>query len=276
MLKREFEHRGRSADILDHKALLAIPDLMAYDIIHIGFADNVLMDQLNKRACPLLTANLWSPPRMDDLSAHRNQWSETFERVVVNDSYTLAYLGVHGYTRVVQFPIPLDHTKFYPLPPPDGPFTIGCFGNDYNRYNDYGKRFRVIEQAASVAGCKLVPHIFHPLRPTYDADPLAVYASMHVLVHSAFADTDSMPVREALLCGRPVITTKNPRLQEIIHDGHNGLFFDGGVEDLVAKIKEAQDCYAVLRRNAPWLQVWPTATVAEGYWRMFEEVVEHA
>ena len=285
-IKRELINWGHTVDILGPKEAEDVELEEHYDVMHCGWLGLLPTYPVE---IPV-TLNLWNIPLHRAIGYHGRMLSCPPTKIVVDDVYTIQTLGqlnMHNYVR-----IPLAFDLPGQIPPPDGPFTVGVFGNDYRlqepcqlvdpqggsfeiQQGYSTKRFGVAEEACKRAKVEYYPCIQDSGRKNYLIDPVEdVYSQIHTLVHTSVIDTNSMPVREALACGRPVIATRNDGLQRIIMDGVNGLFFDGSVKDLQMKIAMIKANYKDFS-NAACCTV-PELTVTESammYERMWEECI---
>lgn len=66
---------------------------------------------------------------------------------------------------------------------------------------------------------------------------------MAVYVEASFGMTGPIPPQEALLQGRPILTTRITTMTEIMKEGVNGEFFDGSLKDLVRQATKIFDNY---------------------------------
>jgi glycosyltransferase involved in cell wall biosynthesis len=71
-----------------------------------------------------------------------------------------------------------------------------------------------------------------------DAEALAdLYRRARVLVCASFSEGGPRVVPEALACGTPVISTGVGLVPDLIHDGQDGLLFDGSTADLLRALR---------------------------------------
>jgi len=207
-----------------------------------------------------VSLNVWSVP-IDKAAGYQKQLRELDPiGIVVDDLVTSQILGQLGFSGLRAAPLFIPNpSSFQPLPPPEGPFTVGVFGNDYA-----SKRFKVVEEACKIAGVRYFPVIQEPGRKHYYLDPLRdVYPHIHALAHASFTDTNSMPCMEALLCGRPVLSTWNTGMDRLTGDQANGIFFhDGYPENLAFMIGELQKTYEMSCREVEDSR--PKITMLEG------------
>jgi glycosyltransferase involved in cell wall biosynthesis len=205
-----------------------------------------------------VTANVWhfAPRPVDGIDHHDElemyrQWFSycDFRHLIAADVGTLQTLGQMDVLNASIVSLVLDYSRFGPLPVPSTPFTVGLFGLDHPH-----KRFDTILAACTKAGINCHPVIHRPShggRRAYNLDVVRdVYTYAHVLAHASFLDTDSLPAREAWLCGRPVLATHSDGLARVMRDGINGYWYDGSVDDLVRVIQLAYDNYDTLRAGA--------------------------
>ena len=240
-----------------------------FDLAHFGWLLSVPPEVI-----PPTTANIWSlsvfqdPKNPCSIGGYAQQLTHTRpDRIIVDDISTLQLLGQLGWTKTTMIPLAFN-TDLKLLPYPEE-FTIGYFGNNYP-----SKRFEVIEAAAGLAEVPLVGYKFDPNRTVYAVDPEQIYESMSVYVHASFQDTNSMPVMEALKCGRPVISTRNYGLERVLNDGWNGYWFDGSAEDLVKKIQEVRKREIMMRDEAKNTILPSLYDSAMQYLEVFHEVLD--
>ena len=254
-LCEEVKRQGIDATLTDRDVDLDYLD-DNFDIAHFGWVDLFPPGHYNTLTIPI-TLNVWGPAL--DITMRLAARLRTLDpaRVVVDDVYTLQVLGQLGIHEYEYIPLAFNH-DLKPLPEPEGPFTVGVFGNEYR-----SKRFEIVEAACShLPDVSYYPCIQDPDRTLYHLDPVRdVYRHIHVYAHASIIDTNSMPAREALFCGRPVIATRNDGLMRIIRHGENGMFFDGTVNDLVRKIKIVKSCYGGMKYEAD--RTYPETTVQE-------------
>jgi len=148
----------------------------------------------------------------------------------VMDSFTLSILGQDG---LYPFWTPQCITQdgFHRLEPPVG-CTVGCIGHDGDGY----KRHEMIG-----LGAKLAELPFLELNSSNGevdkAGVIELYRQMGVYVNAAFGACGPVPPQEALLCGRPVVTTRIDTMVGVVQSGVNGEFFDGSPKDLAKKLR---------------------------------------
>lgn len=134
------------------------------------------------------------------------------------------------------------------LPSPPHP-TIGCIGSVGVSDHDF-KGMRIVEAIALAA--RVVAHT----RPVHNwswqapAQVRDYYASLSVYVNAAWGACGPIPAQEALLCGRPVLTTPIDTMLEVIRPGFNGEFFDGSVRDGVRALHRILNNYEHYHQNA--------------------------
>lgn len=146
------------------------------------------------------------------------------------DVFTLNLLGREG---IYSFYTPQVITRegFHRLPPPST-ITLGCVGANDDGY----KRFEVIEAAARMIGIQAVLH--DSSATLLDKDGVIdFYRRVGVYVNACFGACGPVPAQEALLCGRPVITTHLQTMMDVVQAGVNGEFFNGSAEHLAKKVE---------------------------------------
>lgn len=239
-----------------------------YDLVHFGYY-NYGFAYRGHIAKPM-TANIWHIPITKAVEYSEALINTGFERVVVDDTATLQALGQTGIMHVTPIELFFDYDKFYTLPKPEGEFTVGVFCNNYQY-----KRWEVVVEACEELDIMCHPVIAQKERRTYDINPIEdVYSHCHVMVHATFVDTNSLPIREALLCGRPSIVTHSDGLNRIIKEGVNGLYFDGSKGDLKRAILRAKRDYDTLRQGAINTKLPDPVGIVDNYIDMFEKVLD--
>lgn len=196
------------------------------DVVHGGF-HGLNLTTISPR--PLMSCNVWALANEKSYALCK-QW----DLLIASNAMLVQQLGyVAGLTNVRLIPQIFDHSKFTPQPPPPGPFKVGVFGSTCPT-----KRFHIVEEACRLADVEYVPTIFPADATDYTLDPATdVYAKVHAIAHASFLDPSSVVCQEAMLCGRPVLTTRNCGMRELLEDGEGGYFYDGSPTDLAAKIR---------------------------------------
>lgn len=163
------------------------------------------------------------------------------------DPFTHVLLGRYELPSLLT-PQPLERGDWTPLPYPTQ-FTLGWLGAA-----GASKRTHVVEEIARRLGVPCVG---------WDGDGVAqpwlghegardLYRRMSVFVCASFEDGGPLPAQEALLCGRPVVSTRVGQMPAVIAPGATGEFFDGSVEDgcwAVERVKTEFDAYALRARE---------------------------
>ena len=239
-----------------------------YDLVHCGYF--AYFGGVENKTYRPITANVWHVGNRNEEKVKNFLARSSICRIVVDDVMTLQQLGQENITSVVKIPLPVNPEKWHHLPTPSGEFKVGVFCNDYPY-----KRWQVVVQAAKKAGVKCLAFVMPEGRSNYDLDPLKdVYANVHGLISATFVDTNSLPLREALLCGRPVITTQNDGMGRVLKDGVNGYWFDGSQTDLTEKILLMKENYEALAAGARATTVESLPDIASAYKRVWEKVIE--
>lgn len=237
------------------------------DVIHCGYYR--YYDYIREVAYRPVTANVWHVSISDDSQTHLFLSRSNIREIVVDDVATLQNLGFHGFMNVHKIPLPMTVEKFHHLPPPEGEFTVGVFCNDYGY-----KRWETVVKAAKLAGVRCAAYVMPENRKEYLLDPVTdVYANVHTLASATFVDTNSLPLREALLCGRPVISTQNDGLGRVLREGVNGYWHNGTPPDLAEKILLTKQNYETLAAGARTTQMESQEEIAKAYVRMWEKVL---
>lgn len=238
-----------------------------YDLVHFGYFGYWHKDFA--KIAPPLTANAWHirHDRMKDTAGFLTNIG--FSRYFVDDVGTLQNLGQLGFTQVVPVPMAFDPSRWERLPPLTGPFTVGCFGDDFET-----KRFDVIQKACHEGEVEAYMLILSKDRATCSIEPREdVYSQIHAYAHASFLDTSCRPALEALACGIPVLSTINEGMRRIANGG-NITFYDGSISDLARKIREVQEKYEWHLESAAYTQFPSLDGIALKYANAFESVVE--
>lgn len=186
--------------------------------------------------------------------------------VHVLDTFTQRQLGQEEIAST-HIPQTIDTLGLVPLAYPSE-FTVGYLGGEYK-----SKRFSVIEEIARRAGV--------PCKGYYAKDGewldrlgvLRVYKGMSLYICASWNDGGPVPPQEALLCGRPVLTTPVGQMPETIVHRMEGMFFNGTVEEGVERVLEIKrdfEWYSKCARN------WhlPTSRSPEVVTKQFLTAVE--
>jgi glycosyltransferase involved in cell wall biosynthesis len=189
-------------------------------------------------------------------------------RIHVLDPFAIRQLGRWGITNVSWIRQGLDKSLWHPLPFPTE-FTVGCLGGDQDI-----KRIPMVE---SICKDMNIPFVNHTTDPWLSDEEIPrLYEKMSVFVCASFDDAGPMPPQEALLCGRPVISTFVGQMPYIIQHGLNGLLFDGSPEGLRECLGFAKGNFAVFQQGAAALTglVPDAADVAPLYLAMYESAAK--
>ena len=241
-------------------------NLSSYDLVHFGYFGFSHPD-LTILGAPT-TATVWHIAADRRKQSHAALTFTGFHQLIVEDVATLQTLGQLGFTNVSPIPMPFDETRWPTLPALNGPFTVGCFGD-----NVPSKRFDIIQKACSEAGVRAYMLVIPQLRRVCNLKPVEdVYSQVHVLAHASFLDTSSRTALEALACGIPILSTINDGLRRVANGG-NITFYDGSVSDLASKIREVQEKYEWHRESAVFTQFPSLEMIATKYAQTFEKVV---
>src|SRR3989304_7844220 len=110
-----------------------------------------------------------------------------------------------------------------------------------------------------------------------DEDLLATYRNMSCYVVASFNDGGPLPPQEALLCGRPVVTTHVGMMPQVVREGCNGEFHDGSAIDMARAIKHVKanydKYYGFIERNREDM-LPKIEDVATRWVKMWEDVLE--
>jgi hypothetical protein len=219
-------------------------DMRDYDLVHIGYI-GLAEDKGFLHEIATVTANVWNiSVAKTPIWASTNFMAE-WDHFIVDDTTTYQTLGQLGASNITLIPLAFEHSHFKPLPTPDSEFTVGVFCNNYP-----SKRYHVVYEACELAGVRCFCQVLDCNRTHYSLNPIEdVYKHIHVLAHASYTDTNSMPVQEALLCGRPVLSTHNFGVHRVLRDGLNGYFYGGSAGELAEKILMAKERYEELREG---------------------------
>ena len=244
-----------------------------YDIVHFGYFANIRPFVQDIEVPFTCGVHHLHPQHLEIQSTRLQVWGP--RRIVVPEPFVRRQLAQMGLLNTVEIPYAFDHSRFTPLPYPDE-FTVGYLGCDYE-----SKRFRVIEEGAAKAGvpCKSIArdNINEEVDYQDDSVILDFYKSISCYVVAGFNEGGPLPPQEALLCGRPVITTHVGMMPIIVSNYSNGKYFDGTAKDLAKKIKFMKDNFDLFATNAAKLAYRYLPTVghhAHQFKQMFEEVLE--
>lgn len=163
-------------------------------------------------------------------------------------------------------PVAFDQEPFAPLPPPPK-FTLGWIGSDRSF-----KRFEVAREIATKAGVPFVEWDVDKLHP-WEKVAKEFFPSISCYLLASFNDAGPLPPQEALLFGRPVISTCVGMMNMVVRDEQNGLFFDGSVEGGVEAVKIMQEHFERFREGA--LNTWlpDPKDLAPRYERLYRRVL---
>lgn len=149
--------------------------------------------------------------------------------------------------------------------------SLGNFGPELRGFHD------VIEPAiAAVSGASLHAAIREQQWRGRDEMP-EFYRGLDVYVCASRSEGTPNPCLEAAACGVPLVTTRVGNMPELVRDGENGLFFDGSVADLAAKLTLLRDSPELAKtlaaRMLDTIRDWDWSKLAENYADMFDAVL---
>lgn len=173
------------------------------------------------------------------------------------DPYTLRQMGQMGFTGGWHIPQYLDGKSCRPLAYPKK-FTVGAFGGDTAQ-----KRLKWIE---GVCRDEEVPCRIHESSKRWakDEEILELFSNISCYVVASFDDAGPVPALEALMHGRPVITTRVGQLDywyprcadQKLTDVY---FYDGSKRGLCQALNALQERFAfnffrpqTVALNLPW------------------------
>jgi glycosyltransferase involved in cell wall biosynthesis len=275
---QSLKQQGVECDYITRRQIELDPNydktFSTYDVVHFGYFANIA-PYADEIEVPF-TCGVHHMPH-DHASKYcglLHEWSP--RRIIVPEPFVARQLGQHHLHQVVQIPYAFDHSRWKPLPYPEQ-FTVGYLGCDY-----YVKRFDTIEQAAEMAGvqCKGLGRDTNNEEEGYkdDSDITKLYEGMSCYVVASFDDGGPLPPQEALLCGRPVVTTAVGMMPQVVAEGYNGCFHNGSVSDMARAITKVKDNFERITQYPDELGGFiPTIDTIGHHWQdMFEQVVEEA
>ncbi len=186
----------------------------------------------------------------------------------VLDHFTQRQLGQHGFTNVAYIKQTFDHRKWRELPVPDDP-ALGYLGGN----SDGLKRLPVIREAAERLGW---PAIGNDSSKKWvdDADIVDIYRRCSIFVVAGFNEAGPLPAQEALLCGRPVITTYVGTMPDVIIDAYNGKFVDGSVASIVDAASSIHKEYHHYQHGVAHTYFPDPGIAFSGYVKMYKRVTD--
>lgn len=205
-----------------------------FDLVHFTYFANI-QRYIQEIEVPFTCmAHHLGAGREDLYSTQLHEWGP--ERIFVPESFIQRQLGARGVQGVVRIPYAFDHGEFKPTPLPEE-FVVGFLGCDSS-----AKRFDVIRKACKKAGVRYLDFDRKTRNEEIDfmeqEEILDFYEDIACYVVASWTDGGPLPPQEALLCGRPVITTPVGMMPDL----HNKYvkFFDGSVGDLADKLGQAK------------------------------------
>lgn len=162
--------------------------------------------------------------------------------VHVMADYCRQHLGRQGISSFYA-PQCITTTGFTRQPTPTK-ITVGYLGGN----SDGFKRFDVIEEAAELAGLPCIGHEASKVWLTKE-EVVALYARTGIFVNAAWGAAGPVPAQEALLCGRPVLTTPIEPMVDVIKAGVNGEFFDGSAKEGAFYLAKMASAYSRYQQN---------------------------
>jgi len=259
--------KGIEADIFNVHKLDEV-DLTKYDVVHFGFYDYCRALKANNYPA-VITANVWHMSFANETDkAILDKYN--IDQLIVDDVMTLQQLGLLGFTNVTKIPMPINPNKFPHLEEPNTEFTVGVFCNNY-----WYKNPEKVISAAKLAGIACHATVMDENRTSYNLDPIKdIYSKVHILASGTFVDTNSLPLREALLCGRPVLSTQSDGMGRVLRDGVNGYWYNGSITDLAEKMLLCKENYTMLAEGARNTVFESVDDIANSYINMWEKIVQ--
>lgn len=274
-LSLELSKRGHECDYITRRQIEITSNFdlsfSSYDIVHVGYFMN--LNFIFQDIEVPYTCNVHHIPHehLNRYAGDLYKWSPA--EIVVSDPFAARQLGQVGIYNTTEIPYSFDHSPYKLLPYPDE-FTIGYLGCDYNI-----KRFDVIQAAAFKAKVKSNGIARKTLNEEENfknhSDILDLYKNISCYIVASFNDGGPLPPQEALLCGRPVLTTKVGMMPQIISHGYNGLYHNGSVEGITSSILEAKREFDKLKHGAQATTLPSVEETTTLYERLFEKVVNN-
>lgn len=200
--------------------------------------------------------------------------------IVTPDIFCQRQLGQLGINGSHLIPYSFDHSVYNKKVEECSTWLNGDFKVSYLGCDSDVKRFKIIEEACAQMGVECVGID----RGTKDEqigfkpqdEILDMYLDSSVFVCASWNEGGPLPPQEALLLGRPVVTTPVGMMPDLIVPGVNGEFFDGTVSDLIVKLAKVRECllpyhYGALNTKLPTIQ-----STSESYLKVFERVLKDA
>lgn len=165
-------------------------------------------------------------------------------------------------------PVAFDQGRCpYALPAPKE-FTLGWLGSDRSF-----KRFAVAREIAKQAN---VPYVEWDVDALYPWEKVRTefFPNISCYLLASMNDAGPLPPQEALLFGRPVITTSIGMMNMIVRDGINGKLFDGSVEDGITAVEEIKNHYQLYRREVSNTELPTIAEVLPQYIHLYKMALD--
>ena len=270
----ELVNRGHEVDYLTIDGINLMgnmfdPSFSDYDVVHITYFSNAAM--FYEPIEVPFTVGVHHIPAIHGKAYANMIRMVSPHRVVVSNEFALIQLGQMGITDVSMIPYTFDHAPFKHMPYPDE-FTVGILGGNYET-----KRFTIIRQACDLAKLPLKEFV----RDSADDDSkdfeeqsniTKFYEGISCYAVASFDEGGPLPPQEALLCGRPVVTTYVGMMPRIIMDGVNGRFHCGSPSDLAEKLIDVRDTFSNYIIYAKDTTFPSPADSAPTWERMFEDI----
>jgi glycosyltransferase involved in cell wall biosynthesis len=242
-----------------------------YDLVHVGYIGNLLSIRNECLAPTTISVHHIPAHRLAHAVNALNYCRPV--KIITPDPFLQRQLGQMNVNGVELIPYAFDHSGFKELPYPEE-FSVGFLGCDSE-----AKRFFTIERACKELGVKCVGIDRNTKNEEVDFLPqekiMNMYREMSVYVSAGWNDGGPLPPQEALLCGRPVISTRVGMMPSIIKPGWNGEFFDGSVEDLKKKIMMVKNDLPDLYNHGARQTYIPTLNdVVPKWYGLFKRLVE--
>lgn len=102
-----------------------------------------------------------------------------------------------------------------------------------------------------------------------------IYSVADVCISCSRFETQGLSIMEAMACGRPVVCPNARAFSEIITDGVDGFLFDGGVDELTARIQDAlADDGTVAQRGMETAASYSEENCAKMLLSMYEDLID--
>lgn len=247
-----------------------------YDLVHFAYFANI--DFFIQDIEVPFTCSVHHMPHkyLESYTSMLRSWAP--RRIVVSEPFVARQLGQCGMYNVDIIPYTIEWDR-YPLLPLPKEFAVGYLGCDYNL-----KRFKSIEQACDIANveCNGIGRETLNEEEGYieDSKILDLYKRISCYAVASFDDGGPLPPQEALLCGRPVVSTRVGMMPQVIREGNTGIFHNGSPSDMARSIIEVQHkidemYYKIKNLRLAGALLPSTSKESNKWYDMFKEVLEN-